>query len=266
MTDDDVAGGPAQSPANEADRTSGGVEVDTQDRTEPVKAESAASSKAPESKTADPKAPDSSEKPSTPSTPESAAASSAEATEKKETKTSAPKDQTIAISKAALAAKPSDKTVSISKAKLPVDDASKAEPKTDSTPVDATKKSAAVDTPVAPKPTTDKAAEKPAEDQSTADAPGRTLRGPTLIPGASVAGGRYRLLAPHGGGSRAEVLAGPRRQARPRGRLDVRRRRSAVHGVTQRPHSGPTGNPVPDAAPRSDQLSRPRPGARRGAR
>ena len=66
--------------------------------------------------------------------------------------------------------------------------------------------------------------------------------------------------------SRAEVLAGPRRQARPRGRVDVRRRRSAVHGVTQRPHSGPAGNPVPDAAPRSDQLSRPRPGARRGAR
>jgi len=204
VTDDDVAGGPAQSPANEADRTSGGVEVDTQDRTEPVKAQSAASSKTPESKTpesktADPKAPGSSEKPSTPSTPESAAASSAEATEKKETKASAPKDQTIAISKAALAAKPSDKTVSISKAKLPVDDASKAEPKTDSTPVEATKKSAAVDTPVAPKPTTDKAAEKPAEDQATADAPGRTLRGPTLIPGASVAGGRYRLLAPHGG-------------------------------------------------------------------
>ena len=204
VTDDDVAGGPAQSPANEADRTSGGVEVDTQDRTEPVKAQSAASSKTPESKTpesktADPKAPGSPEKPSTPSTPESAAASSAEATEKKETKASAPKDQTIAISKAALAAKPSDKTVSISKAKLPVDDASKAEPKTDSTPVEATKKSAAVDTPVAPKPTTDKAAEKPAEDQATADAPGRTLRGPTLIPGASVAGGRYRLLAPHGG-------------------------------------------------------------------
>ncbi len=39
MTDDDVAGGPAQSPANEADRTSGGVEVDTQDRTEPLAAD-----------------------------------------------------------------------------------------------------------------------------------------------------------------------------------------------------------------------------------
>ena len=29
--------------------------------------------------------------------------------------------------------------------------------------------------------------------------PRRTMRGPDLIAGASVAGGRYRLLAPHGG-------------------------------------------------------------------
>lgn len=32
-----------------------------------------------------------------------------------------------------------------------------------------------------------------------ADAPRAPLRGPKLVPGASVAGGRYRLLAPHGG-------------------------------------------------------------------
>lgn len=39
-----------------------------------------------------------------------------------------------------------------------------------------------------------------AADQLPADAgPGRVPRGPKLIPGASVAGGRYRLLTPHGG-------------------------------------------------------------------
>ncbi|TSD99269.1 peptidoglycan biosynthesis protein MviN [Skermania sp. ID1734] len=36
-------------------------------------------------------------------------------------------------------------------------------------------------------------------EQARPEPPRRILRGPKLIPGASVAGGRYRLLAPHGG-------------------------------------------------------------------
>jgi putative peptidoglycan lipid II flippase len=39
----------------------------------------------------------------------------------------------------------------------------------------------------------------PAPGREPGAGPRRTPRGPTLIPGASVAGGRYRLLTPHGG-------------------------------------------------------------------
>lgn len=208
VTDDEVAGGPAQSPASEADRTSGGVEVDTQDRTEPVKAE-ASSSKTPkpaetpaktasESKTAaESKAP----------APEQDVEKSADeptavepAVDKPAAAKSAPKpaDKTVSISKAALAARPTDKTISISKADLPVETEDE-KPTQESKPAaDAdSEKTAAV--PATPGNDDSSSTDDVDTAAAAASAPGRTLRGPTLIPGASVAGGRYRLLAPHGG-------------------------------------------------------------------
>jgi putative peptidoglycan lipid II flippase len=219
VTDDDVAGGPAQSPASEADRTSGGVEVDTQDRTEPVKAESASSAKTPKpaetpAKTAaDSKTAAESTAPSAAAAPEQdVEKTAAEATpvesaaDKPAADKPAPKpvDQTISISKAALAARPTDKTISISKADLPVEtpgekkstQQSKPEQSKSAADADSEKTAATPATPgTADSTTTDEAAAATAP----ASAPERTLRGPTLIPGASVAGGRYRLLAPHGG-------------------------------------------------------------------
>ncbi|MCZ4517279.1 murein biosynthesis integral membrane protein MurJ [Rhodococcus ruber] len=217
VTDDDVAGGPAQSPANEADRTSGGVEVDTQDRTEPVKAESTTPAKtaAPTKATT----PVSSETPNadadsdtgnekTADAVESDGKSSAAETSTEEATTDktadtepAPKpvDRTVSISKSALASRPTDKTISISKAQLPVEDpADKKTTDKDSTPEPTSEDAATA-------PTADKDTAKAAstttvgKSDAAAPAPERTLRGPTLIPGASVAGGRYRLLAPHGG-------------------------------------------------------------------
>ncbi|OZD07359.1 peptidoglycan biosynthesis protein MviN [Rhodococcus sp. 06-235-1A] len=233
VTDDDVAGGPAQSPANEADRSSGGVEVDTHNRDETVKAEAASSSATPKPATTPAKAAAESTKPAeskaAPEPKEPAAApeqdvekptDEATAVEPAVDKPSAakaevvkpaadkpapkPVDQTVAISKAALAARPSDKTISISKAELPLEtpagnEAANSEP--ESKPE--ADKTAAV--PAAQKAGADSAAATPTDDSEVATAatpsaaPERTLRGPTLIPGASVAGGRYRLLAPHGG-------------------------------------------------------------------
>ncbi|MEH6794272.1 MAG: lipid II flippase MurJ [Rhodococcus sp. (in: high G+C Gram-positive bacteria)] len=195
VTDDDVAGGPAQSPANEADRTSGGVEVDTQDRSEPVKtpASTSPASKSPAQNAATTPEQDD-EKSADKATP-------AEATESADSKPAPkPADKTISISKAALAARPTDKTVSISKAKLPVEgpigkkgtQESEPEPKSESD-ADSEK------TTVTPATATDASSADKSAAAAPASVPGRTLRGPTLIPGASVAGGRYRLLTPHGG-------------------------------------------------------------------
>ncbi|WP_415971757.1 lipid II flippase MurJ [Rhodococcus sp. 077-4] len=178
VTDDDVAGGPAQSPANEADRTSGGVEVDTQDRSEP-----ATSSKTPST------SPD--------VTGEQDGAKAADKTAPK------PVDRTVAISKAALEARPTDKTISISKAELPAEKPSEKKPTPESKPEsDAEPKSekpAAAARPDSESDATTAEESEVATAAAPATAPERTLRGPTLIPGASVAGGRYRLLAPHGG-------------------------------------------------------------------
>ncbi|WP_082521067.1 lipid II flippase MurJ [Rhodococcus sp. Leaf278] len=211
VTDDDVAGGPAQSPANEADRTSGGVEVDTQDRTDPVKAAPVKAEPTKPAKTAAPAkatTPASSEAPNAAADSDKGNEKSAETTDPVEADTKAdtvektddkpapkPVDKTVSISKAALASRPTDKTISISKAQLPVD--SPADKKTDK---DSKAESVSDDT--APAPTTAEAestVDKSEANSADAPAPERTLRGPTLIPGASVAGGRYRLLAPHGG-------------------------------------------------------------------
>ncbi|MDZ7931006.1 MAG: lipid II flippase MurJ [Rhodococcus sp. (in: high G+C Gram-positive bacteria)] len=204
VTDDEVAGGPAQSPASEADRTSGGVEVDTQDRTEPVKAEAASSSKTPKSAEtpAESKAaPETKTPAAAPEQDVEKPAEQAAPTDKPAADKPAPKpvDKTVSISKAALAARPTDKTISISKADLPVETPSEKKSTQESKPAadaDSEKTEAA--------PATTDTSEAAATDEvatatAPASAPERTLRGPTLIPGASVAGGRYRLLAPHGG-------------------------------------------------------------------
>ena len=212
VTDDEVAGGPAQSPASEADRTSGGVEVDTQDRTEPVKAEAASTAKTP--KPAESKAAPESEKPATaPEQDVEKTAEQAAPTDKPVADKPAPKpvDKTVSISKAALAARPTDKTISISKADLPVEADSDKKSTPESKPADDADSTADADsekTEAAPATSDASESAKTAKTAKTdeaataaapASAPGRTLRGPTLIPGASVAGGRYRLLAPHGG-------------------------------------------------------------------
>lgn len=240
VTDDDVAGGPAQSPANEADRTSGGVEVDTQNRADSEAGDAASASKTPSSSTTPASSKDAAPSKTTappktpaPEKPQSAAEKPEQGTENSGEKTTSdkrppkPVDKTIAISKATLASRPTDKTISISKAQLPPEtaadekaakdsktqSASPNEPSTESEPAADSAAKAATDKPAesADKASTankastaDKAGK--AEDADKADQPAtpedaseRTLRGPTLIPGASVAGGRYRLLVPHGG-------------------------------------------------------------------
>ncbi|WP_179275621.1 lipid II flippase MurJ [Rhodococcus sp. 06-418-5] len=200
VTDDEVAGGPAQSPASEADRTSGGgVEVDTQDRTEPVKADAASPSKSakPAETPAEPKA--------APEAKKSAAAPEPDAEKAADKPAPKPADKTVSISKAALAARPTDKTISISKADLPVEADSDKKATQESKPAADADSTADADSekteaaPATPDASDSNSTDEGATAAAPASAPERTLRGPTLIPGASVAGGRYRLLAPHGG-------------------------------------------------------------------
>ena len=95
-------------------------------------------------------------------------------------------------------------------------------------------------------------------------------RGPRLIPGASVAGGRYRLLASHGGARGLKFW-----QA-----LDVKLDREVAltfvdadqsagpdQGASADPRERrPAGDPVADPAPGPNHLTRSRAGARRGPR
>ncbi|MDQ1199625.1 murein biosynthesis integral membrane protein MurJ [Rhodococcus sp. SORGH_AS303] len=99
-----------------------------------------------------------------------------------------------------------------------------------------------------------------------AESPRTPLRGPKLIPGASVAGGRYRLLAPHGGARGLKFW-----QAH-----DVKLDREVAltfvdadqrsTGDATRARRRPAGRAVPDSAPGPDQLARPRPRPRRRPR
>ena len=88
-------------------------------------------------------------------------------------------------------------------------------------------------------------------------------RGPKLIPGASVAGGRYRLLAPHGGTRGLQFW-----QA-----LDVKLDREvaltfvdAEQRGDDNAQSGSAGRALPHPAPGPDQLAGPGPGPRRRPR
>lgn len=207
VTDDEVAGGPAESAKKGGDRAQGGVEVDerqaaSSDSIEPTTAassDSTATAKLPVDKSAGDK------------TASDKAASDKTAGEKTAgEKTSLIKGATAAKSAAPDAADPATSKTPASKAPQ----AAAADSETASTAPDAAEKS----TSAAGAQSADKAP-APAKDAPAKDAPAkgtppaeatpvkagaptenpRSLRGPKLIPGASVAGGRYRLLAPHGG-------------------------------------------------------------------
>ena len=178
VTDDEVAGGPAESVVNGKDRTSGGVEVDERAK----------------------------KAPSAPATPAAAAASSTSS-----------KESTASDDSSTADAADASKDVSHDDVKDASHEGVKREA-SGSTSADAENvesNAVAADAPAenaghkdaAGKDAPHKGAEnKDAEngDAGTVAAgqavdAARGPRGPKLIPGASVAGGRYRLLAPHGG-------------------------------------------------------------------
>ncbi|MDJ0393574.1 murein biosynthesis integral membrane protein MurJ [Rhodococcus sp. G-MC3] len=157
VTDDDVAGGPAEAVVNGTDRATGGVEVDERAKNASSQAESTlrlpSSAKLSVEKNQQPEA-------GSPETDEPETAPEAHV-EEAEVASNGPDDDAVT-------------DVSAS------DDAESAAAATP----------AGTSTPAAP----------PTEAVSAASgAAARTPRGPQLMPGASVAGGRYRLLAPHGG-------------------------------------------------------------------
>lgn len=160
VTDDEVAGGPAESVKNGADRAPGGVEVDERAHVPSVPPKKAAPT-TPSSDSTDSDSTDSdessTEKTSAVEAPAGKAAADKTAAPATHDSTDAPADQDDAHDEA------SDEAAGAT---------SKVEPGT------------AVGGKTAP----------PAASDTS-----RALRGPKLIPGASVAGGRYRLLAPHGG-------------------------------------------------------------------
>ncbi len=82
---------------------------------------------------------------------------------------------------------------------------------------------------------------------------------PHLVPGARIAGGRYRLLVFHGGAAAAAVLAGAGHRPGPAGGADLHRPRR--HAPPRRA----TGHPVAHAAAQPDRQARGRPRPRRRA-
>ncbi|MGA9873372.1 MAG: lipid II flippase MurJ [Rhodococcus sp. (in: high G+C Gram-positive bacteria)] len=181
VTDDDLAGGPAESGVNGTDRAQGGVEVDERGN---ASADTTTTAAVPSSKDS---------------------AASKDSAEAKDTAEAAPTTgASTAEGSEASTDTGSTSTDGIATTALPW---SGAPVKPSATP--RTTPEAAADKPEAeaeePEAGEDKAEAKAPDKAPTSaavappsDAP-RSLRGPKLIPGASVAGGRYRLLAPHGG-------------------------------------------------------------------
>ncbi len=243
VTDDEVAGGPAEAVVNGADRATGGVEVDERAKNASARAESTLrlpkSAKLPvgdDDKSDDRTAPED-EQIAAEATP------TAEAEAKPADKAEA-KPADIAEAEAVKAAVSTDATEpepvvehatadkdTVGKDTADHDTADKgtadqgtdldetaddalesADSESDATPSPvagpaATPIAAAAPIPTAapvptaapiPAATTPKSAVTAPTSEPSGDA-GRSPRGPQLIPGASVAGGRYRLLAPHGG-------------------------------------------------------------------
>ncbi len=207
VTDDDVAGGPAESVVNGADRAKGGVEVDDRTKNKSTQAtpvESAASpsqSAVPSKAVPSQSAASPAEAPTTavPKTPASQPAAAED--EGQRVKAESPKDAN------ADAASEDTDPVSKEKNAKPAagkDDTSSKTPEVGPDDKSAKKTAAKPATekagPAAPDETGRNLAGSPQMPPIAADGDAaRSLRGPKLIPGASVAGGRYRLLAPHGG-------------------------------------------------------------------
>ncbi|WP_236077692.1 murein biosynthesis integral membrane protein MurJ [Rhodococcus sp. P1Y] len=237
VTDDEVAGGPAKSATNGAERAPGGVEVDERANTARAAAASSTSAASEDSSSDTPSSTDSdadestvgSEKSAAPVTEKTSAATEKPAPRAAEAK---PTQRAEAKPTEQTEAKPTEAKPTAAEAKSgeaaeakpapaqgeAVDtSASSKNPKT----LDATEALNITDEtePAGPKAAgpdsggpdsggpgakTAPAAATGGNSAAPSVAPPaggdiRGLRGPKLIPGASVAGGRYRLLAPHGG-------------------------------------------------------------------
>ncbi|OAK51830.1 lipid II flippase MurJ [Rhodococcoides kyotonense] len=159
VTDDEVAGGPAESTADGTDQKTGGVEVDERAKAASTQATPTASS------------------PDKKKTSGDAAAPAPDADKTAEVKAVPATD-----------ASTTGKTASVDTAQ-----AAQVEPEDSADEKDADAGKNATEPPA-----TVRAPAVEGRPESQPE-PTRALRGPKLIPGASVAGGRYRLLAPHGG-------------------------------------------------------------------
>ncbi|WP_072805192.1 murein biosynthesis integral membrane protein MurJ [Rhodococcoides yunnanense] len=193
VTDDDVAGGPAESTAKDTDRATGGVEVDERAKAASSQAKPSTSS------SVDPKTVPvaTGDKPDT---------SNPDTTKPETGKPETSKPGTIKVE-----ADSSDpETAEHDTAEHEGADAGHTTSVADAAGVDsAGDDSAAADTAKValqkspPETTSDTGTipvgSPPLPPVGGSSEPTRSLRGPKLIPGASVAGGRYRLLAPHGG-------------------------------------------------------------------
>ncbi|MET4047402.1 MULTISPECIES: lipid II flippase MurJ [unclassified Rhodococcus (in: high G+C Gram-positive bacteria)] len=180
VTDDDMAGGPAESTVKGTQRNAGGVEVD--DRAKDASGKLEPSKPTTPTKATTPTKMPSPFKKSSP--PEEAEPSTAvDATEATTSEASAEKktEQAKADSKET----PTASKV-VSDVKVDSDAKNTTAPVKSSRVVAHDSGAAPVGSPALP-------------PVGPGSEPARSLRGPKLIPGASVAGGRYRLLTPHGG-------------------------------------------------------------------
>ncbi|MCZ4077495.1 peptidoglycan biosynthesis protein MviN [Rhodococcus sp. H36-A4] len=173
VTDDDVAGGPAESAVNGTERNAGGVEVDDRAKDASGKLES--------SKATTPTTPTKMPSPfKKPSPTEAQPSKEVDATE-------ATTSEASAEQKAKPAKDDSKDTPAAGKV------VSGAADEASTTAAVKSPRGVAHDTGAAPVGSPSLPPVGPGSE------PARSLRGPKLIPGASVAGGRYRLLTPHGG-------------------------------------------------------------------
>lgn len=173
VTDDEVAGGAAESVKNGADRAPGGVEVDERAHMPSVPPKTAA----PTPSSSDSTDSDTSSTDKTPAVDESTVEASVQQPGNP--------DEVVA-----------DENPSETSALAPEKSAAPDKHDSDDAPADqASDQNASAASQVTPgTATVGGLTASPAASENP-----RALRGPKLIPGASVAGGRYRLLAPHGG-------------------------------------------------------------------
>ncbi|MGB7235253.1 MAG: lipid II flippase MurJ [Rhodococcus sp. (in: high G+C Gram-positive bacteria)] len=177
VTDDEVAGGPAESVKNGADRAPGGVEVDERAHVPSVPPKTAA----PTPPSSDSTDSDTSSTDKTPAVDESTVEASAQQ----------PGNPAEVAADDGVADETPSETSALAADKSAAPDKDDSNGAADQ----ASDQDASTASPVTPgTATVGGATAAPAASENP-----RALRGPKLIPGASVAGGRYRLLAPHGG-------------------------------------------------------------------